>query len=171
MGEVINDDSLLDIVLEGLTGDYLQLKYNAEADDSFTLDKAIYTIRNMHANGIAEHGPSRKQKGRQSAMVTVFNKGSACLQQSWPLSQRLLPPKKIIKETNEASTKWCSLNKAHLHDNSECRSQQQQLNGNNRNNRNNRNGRTLLKQRYMGAATTVGAVSYTHLTLPTTPYV
>ena len=41
MGEVINDDSLPDIVLEGLTDDYLQIKYNTEADDSFTLDKAI----------------------------------------------------------------------------------------------------------------------------------
>ena len=53
MGEVINDDSLLDIVLEGLRDDYLQIKYNAEADDSFTLDKAIYTMRNMHANRLA----------------------------------------------------------------------------------------------------------------------
>ena len=33
IGEVINDDSPLDIVLEGLTDDYLQIKYNAEADD------------------------------------------------------------------------------------------------------------------------------------------
>ena len=38
MGEVINGDSLLDIVLEGLTGDYLQITYNAEADDSFMPD-------------------------------------------------------------------------------------------------------------------------------------
>ena len=45
MGEVINDDRLLDVVLEGLTDDYLQIKYNSEADDSFTLDKAIVYTR------------------------------------------------------------------------------------------------------------------------------
>ena len=45
MGEVINYDSLLDIVLEGLTDEYLQIKYNAEADDNFTLENAIYTMR------------------------------------------------------------------------------------------------------------------------------
>ena len=50
MGEVIDDHSLVDIVLEGLTDNSLQIKYNAEADYSFTLDKAIYTMRNMHAN-------------------------------------------------------------------------------------------------------------------------
>ena len=72
MGEVINDDSLPDIVLEGLTDDYLQIKYNAEAHDSFMLDDAIYAMRNMHANRIAKHGPSRKQKGRESAMVTCL---------------------------------------------------------------------------------------------------
>ena len=32
MGEVINDHSLVDIVLEGLTDNSLQIKYNAEAD-------------------------------------------------------------------------------------------------------------------------------------------
>ena len=38
MGEVSNDDSILDIVLEGLTDEYLQIKYSAEADDDFTFD-------------------------------------------------------------------------------------------------------------------------------------
>lgn len=42
--EVISDDNLLDIVLEGVTDDCNQIKYNAEADDTFTLDDAIYTI-------------------------------------------------------------------------------------------------------------------------------
>ena len=45
-----------------------------------------------------------------------------------------------MKDANKASKKWCSLHKTHLHDNSEFRSQQQQLNVNSRNNRNNRNG-------------------------------
>ena len=50
MGEVFNDNSVLDIVLEGLTDEYLQIKYSAEADDDFTLDRAVITMRNMYAN-------------------------------------------------------------------------------------------------------------------------
>ena len=30
MGEVFNDDSILEIVLKGLTDEYLQIKYSAE---------------------------------------------------------------------------------------------------------------------------------------------
>ena len=45
MGEVFDDDSLLGIVLEGLTDEYLQIKYSAEADDDFTLDRAVITMR------------------------------------------------------------------------------------------------------------------------------
>lgn len=63
MEEVINDDSLLYIVLEGLTGDYLHIEYHAEADDNCILKNAIHTMRNMHANRLATNGPSRKQKG------------------------------------------------------------------------------------------------------------
>lgn len=42
MGEVVRDDSLLDIVLGGLIFDCNQIEYNAEADDKFTLDNAIF---------------------------------------------------------------------------------------------------------------------------------
>ena len=38
MGEVFNDDSMLDIVLVGPTDEYLQKKYSAEADNDLTLD-------------------------------------------------------------------------------------------------------------------------------------
>ena len=78
MGGVTNDDRLPDIVLEVLSGDDLQIKCNAEADDSFTVDKAMYTMRNIHANRTAKHGPSRKKKGRESAMVTTFSKKGKC---------------------------------------------------------------------------------------------
>ena len=54
---------LLDIVLEVLTNDYLQTKCNAEVDDTFTLESAVYTMRNMHANRRAKNGPSRKTEG------------------------------------------------------------------------------------------------------------
>ena len=71
MGEVFNDDSILDIVLEGLTDDYVQIKYSAEADNDFSLDQAVITMRNMYANRVMRNGPSRKAKGRESAMVTT----------------------------------------------------------------------------------------------------
>ena len=71
MGEVFNDDSILDIVLEGLTDEYLQKKYSAEADDDFTLDRAVITMRNMHANRAMRNGPSRKSKGREPATVVT----------------------------------------------------------------------------------------------------
>ena len=130
MGEVIDDDSLLDIVLEGLTDDYLQIKYNAEAHDSFMQDDAIYAMRNMHANRIAKHGPSRKQKGRESAMVTTFNKKWKChvCHKTGHWTRDCYHRKSSMKDMNEASKNWCSLHKTHLHENSECRSQQQQLN-------------------------------------------
>ena len=71
IGVVINDDSILDIVLEGLTDEYLQIKYSAEADDEFTLDRAVITMRNMYARRAMRNGPSRKSKGRESAMVVT----------------------------------------------------------------------------------------------------
>ena len=58
MGGVFNDKSILDIVLEGLTDEYLQKKYSAEADDDFTLDRAVITMRNMYANRAMPNGPS-----------------------------------------------------------------------------------------------------------------
>ena len=63
MGEVFNDDRKLDIVLEGLTDEYLQIKYSAEADDDFTLDRAVITMRNMYAIKLCETGLREKRRG------------------------------------------------------------------------------------------------------------
>ena len=71
MGEVHNDDSILGMLLEGLTDEYLQLKFSAEADDGFTLDRAVITMRNVYANRAMGNGPSRNAKGRESAMVVT----------------------------------------------------------------------------------------------------
>ena len=59
------------IVLEGLTDDFAQIKYSAEADNDFSLDQAVITMRNMYASQVMHHGPSRKAKGRESAMITT----------------------------------------------------------------------------------------------------
>ena len=141
MGEVINDDSLLDIVLEGITDDYKQIKYNAEADDTFSLDKAIFTMRNMHANRLAKHGPLRKQKGRESAMVAIPSKKGKChiCNKAGHWAKDCYSRNNSTTKHSKKSSSWCSLHKTHLHDNSECRNQQQKLNGNNRNTRNGQN--------------------------------
>ena len=79
MGEVIDDDSILDFVLEGLSDDCVQIKYSAEADNDFSLDKAVITMRNMYANRVTRNGPSRKAKGRESAMATTSTSSAALL--------------------------------------------------------------------------------------------
>ena len=63
MGEVFNDDSIVDIVLEGLTDEYLQIEYSAEADDGFTLDRAVLTMRSMYAIELCETGLREKRRG------------------------------------------------------------------------------------------------------------
>ena len=117
-----------------------QIKHNAKADDSFTLDKATYTMRDMHANRTAQHGPSRKQTGRESAMVTTFNKKRVChvFNKTIHWARDCYHRQRSVKDMNKASKKLCSLHKTHLHDNPEYPSQQQQLNGNNGSSRNNR---------------------------------
>ena len=113
MGEVIKDDSLLDIVLEGLTDDYYRIKYNAEADDSFTLAKAVHAMRNMHASRIAKHGPSRKQSGRESAMVTTFSDKRKChvCNKTDHRTRDCYHRRRSMKDTSKASKKWCRLHK------------------------------------------------------------
>ena len=71
MGEVFNNDSIQDVVLDGLSEKYLQKKYSADADDDLTLDRAVITMRNMYANRAMRHRPSRKTKGRESDMVVT----------------------------------------------------------------------------------------------------
>ena len=71
MGEVFNDDSMLDIVLERLTDEYLPIIYSAEADDDSTLDGAVIKMRNIYANRAMRNGPSRKAKGRESDIVVT----------------------------------------------------------------------------------------------------
>ena len=60
-------------MLEELTDEYLQIKYNAEADDDFTLDRAVIIMHTMYANRAMRNGPSRKAKGRESAIVSHVN--------------------------------------------------------------------------------------------------
>lgn len=53
----MKDDSIPDIVLEELTDEYVQIQYSAEAENDFSLDQAVITIRNMHASKVTRNGP------------------------------------------------------------------------------------------------------------------
>ena len=131
MGEVFNDDSILDMVLEGLTDEYLQIKYSAEADDDFTLDRAVIKIRNMYANRAMRNGPLRKAIGRESAMVVTSTPSAVvtcshcktpghrfqnCFKRKGSMSGKKPPPK-------SGNNSWCSLHNTDRQDNSDCRSQ------------------------------------------------
>ena len=71
MGEVFNDNIILDMV-EGLTEEYLRIKYTAEADNDKAVGRAVITMHNIDANRDMRRGPSRKEKGRESAMIDTF---------------------------------------------------------------------------------------------------
>ena len=131
MGEVFNDDSILDIVLEGLTRGYLQKKYSAEADDDFTLDRAVITMRNMYANRAMRNRPLRKAEGRDSAMVVTSTPSAVmtcshcekpghrfqnCFKRKGKMSGKKHPP-------TPRNNSWCSPHNTDRHDNSDCRSQ------------------------------------------------
>ena len=57
-GEVVNDDKLLDIALQRPTDEYMHIKYSAETDNYFTLNRAMVTMRNMYANRAMRNEPS-----------------------------------------------------------------------------------------------------------------
>ena len=131
MGEVFNDDSILDIVLEKLTDEYLKIKCSAEADDDFTLDRAVITMRNIYANRAMRNGPLRKAKGRESAMVVTSTPSAVvtcsrckkpghrfqnCFQRKGKMSGKKPPPTPRKKSS-------CSLHNTDRHGNSDCRSQ------------------------------------------------
>ena len=71
MGEVFNEDTLLDIALEGFPDEYTHIKYSAQADNDCSLNEAVITMRDMYANRVLVYGPSRKRKGRESAIFSA----------------------------------------------------------------------------------------------------
>ena len=136
MGEVFNDDSILDIVLEGLADEYLQIKCSAEADNDFTLDQAVITMRNMCANRAVRNEPLRNAKGRESDTVvtstppavvtcshckTPGNRFQNCFKRKGKMSGKKPPP-------TPQKNSWCSLHSTDRHDNSDCRSQMREDN-------------------------------------------
>ncbi|CAN0054089.1 unnamed protein product, partial [Sphacelaria rigidula] len=53
IGEPISDDRLTDIIVEGLTSEYDQVKYSAERDPGLSIGDIETTLRNMYANRLA----------------------------------------------------------------------------------------------------------------------
>ena len=118
-------------MLEGLTFEYLQIKYSDEADDDFTLDRAVITKRNMYATRAMRNGPSRKAKGRGSAMVVTSTPSAVvtCSHCKKPghRFQNYCKRKETMSGENLTqhlkNIPWCSLHISDRHDNSDCRSQ------------------------------------------------
>ena len=131
MGWVFNDDSILDIVLEGLTDEYLRIIYSTEADDDFTLYRDVITMRNMYANRAMRNGRLRNAKGRESviavtstpsAVVTCSHcKNTGHRFQNGYKRKGTMSDKKPPPTTRNNS--GCSLHNTDRHDNSDCRSQ------------------------------------------------
>ena len=130
MGEVFNDDTMLDMVLEGLTDEYLKKKKNALRQMMTTHSTELVTMRNMHANRAMRNKPLRKAKGRESAMVLTSTPSAVvtcqhrkkpgrrlqnCFQRKGKMSGNKPPP---TPRTNP----WCSLHNTDRHDNIDCRS-------------------------------------------------
>lgn len=53
MGEVISEERLTGMVIEGTIGDYDQIKYNTERDPDFSIADIESTMRNMYSNRMA----------------------------------------------------------------------------------------------------------------------
>ena len=130
MGEVFNDDSILDIVPEGLTDECLQFIYSTRADDSFTPDRAVITRCNMYAHRAMRNGPLRKANGRESATVFTSTPSAVvtcshckkpghrfqnCFKRKGKMSGEKPPP-------TPRQNSWCSHHNTDRHNNSGCRS-------------------------------------------------
>ncbi|CAM9968340.1 unnamed protein product, partial [Sphacelaria rigidula] len=73
MGEPISDETLTDIVVEGLTDDYDRVKYDAERGPDLSISDIEVTLRNMYANRLARGILGNKGlRGRESAMVAAL---------------------------------------------------------------------------------------------------
>lgn len=59
MGGEMSEERLTDVVLESLTDDNDQIKYNAERDPDFSIDEIEVIMCNMHANRTARGRSSR----------------------------------------------------------------------------------------------------------------
>lgn len=69
--EVINEYTILDIVLEGRPNEHTQIKYSTVVDDDLSPNKAVTTMRNMLLHRALRNGPLHKSRGRESAMVST----------------------------------------------------------------------------------------------------
>ena len=130
MGEVFSDNIILDTV-EGLTEEYLRIKYTAEADNDKTVGRAVITMHNIDANRDMGSGPSRKEMGRESAMIDTFtfsaivtcshckrprHRFQNCFELIGTMSGKQPPP---LPRQNSP----CSLHNIYGYDCSDCRSQ------------------------------------------------
>ncbi|CAM9796794.1 unnamed protein product, partial [Sphacelaria rigidula] len=53
VGEVVSEERLTDIIIEGISDEYDLIKYNAERDLDLSISDIENTMRNMYANRVA----------------------------------------------------------------------------------------------------------------------
>ena len=121
MGEVFSDDSILDIMMERLTDEFLKAKYGAETDDDITLHQAVITVCNMYANRAMRNGPWRKEKRRESDMVVTSTPSAVLTAKIQAIDSKIAliarercRGKHLLPTHRKKS--WCSLHNTDLHE-------------------------------------------------------
>ncbi|CAM9554146.1 unnamed protein product, partial [Sphacelaria rigidula] len=71
IGESISDERLTDIVVEGLTSEGDQVKYNAERDPDLSIGDIETTLCYMYANRLARKVTASRSHGRDSSMLAA----------------------------------------------------------------------------------------------------
>ena len=135
IGESFAEARILDIILEGLSDEYEPIRFAAEWDQEISLKEIEITMRNLNANCVARGDGSTflREKGRQSDMtVSSGFKGSCdcCSKPGHIQAQCFIFLRESgggpLPSSGAERGSWCSLHNTHLHDNAECRAQQQQ---------------------------------------------
>ncbi|CAN0079010.1 unnamed protein product, partial [Ectocarpus sp. 12 AP-2014] len=127
MGRTVDEDEILGIILNGLPEEYSQVKLLAESQNDFDLNAVMETMRNMYGNRDAANGLSRIAKGRSSAMTATASakfcsfckKKGHTVEECWRKNRQPAGQAPGGRKGN-----WCTIHRTSLHDNSNCREQQ-----------------------------------------------
>ncbi|CAM9451364.1 unnamed protein product [Sphacelaria rigidula] len=71
IGEPISDERLTDIIVEGPTSEYDQIKYSAERHPDFSIGEIETTLRNLYAIRLARKVTASRSHGRDSSMLAA----------------------------------------------------------------------------------------------------
>ncbi|CAN0074651.1 unnamed protein product, partial [Sphacelaria rigidula] len=129
VGEVISEEGLTDIVIEGLASEYDLIKYSAERDPDLSIQSIGTTRRNMYANCMARRFTSGKSHDRDSSLLVASLSKSLNQPQTFrgncytcgrPGHQARVCLSKMQSNHGNRPVKWCSFHHTDTHDDSEC---------------------------------------------------